>query len=75
MPSSLVDTSIPCVVLKEIANYNQIAIMLSPQSMSIERFFDREDEEKQFLLCEINKATNPAKTMVTSKIALPSAIA
>jgi len=50
-------------VLREIADYNQVAIMLSPQSMSIEHFFDRDDSDKAFLKSEILKAANPEKTM------------
>lgn len=59
----IVDTNIPPDVLKEIADYNQVAIMLSPQSMSVERFFDRDDPDKAFLKAEIMKADNPDATM------------
>lgn len=59
----IVDTNIPLDVLKEIADYNQVAIMLSPQSMSIDKFFDREDPDKQFLLSQIEQAEDPEKTM------------
>lgn len=62
-----VDTNIPLKILKEISDYNHIAIMLSPQSMSIDRFFDREDEEKQFLLAQINKADDPKKALLNFK--------
>ncbi|HPA57175.1 MAG TPA: hypothetical protein PLT70_07080 [bacterium] len=41
--------------------------MLSPQSMSVERFFDREDAEKQFLLRQIRLADDPQKTMANFK--------
>lgn len=60
---TIVDTNIPMEVLKEIAEYNQVAIMLSPQAMSVDMFFEREDEEKQFLLSEIKKCADPDKTM------------
>ena len=30
-------------VLKEISDYNHVAVMLSPQSMSVDRFFDSYD--------------------------------
>lgn len=63
----IVDTNIPCDVLKEIADYNQVAVMLSPQSMSVEKFFEREDEEKQFLLSEILKCPNPEATLQNFK--------
>ena len=50
----IVDTCIPLDVLKEISDYNHVAVMLSPQSMSVERFFDRSDPDKQFLLSVID---------------------
>ena len=57
----IVDTNIPVDVLKEISDYHHVAVMLSPQSMSVERFFDRTDPDKQFLLnviqsCEDSEA-------------------
>lgn len=59
----IVDTNIPCDVLRKISDYNHVAIMLSPQSMAVDEFFNREDEEKQFLLSEIAKSENPEKTL------------
>jgi len=57
----IVDTNIPVERLKERSDYNHVAVMLSPKSMSVERFFDREDPDKQFLLkvidsCEESEA-------------------
>ena len=46
----IVDTNIPLDVLHRISDERHVAVMLSPQSMSVERFFDRSDPEKQFLL-------------------------
>ena len=57
------DTNISTEKLWKISDYNHVAIMLAPQSMSIERFFDREDKEKQFILKQIQRAENPEKTM------------
>lgn len=45
-----VDTNIPPDWLMRIAAPDHVAIMLSPQSTSVDRFFDRSDPEKQFLL-------------------------
>jgi hypothetical protein len=59
----IVDTNIPIDILKEIADYHQVAIMLSTQSMSVDKFFDRNDPDKQFLFSQIEKAENPMKTM------------
>lgn len=59
----IVDTNIPVDVLKEISDYDHVAVMLSPQSMSVERFFDRSDPDKQFLLSVIDSCDNPAAVM------------
>lgn len=59
----IVDTNIPLDILKEISDYNHVAIMLSPQSMSVERFFDRSDPEKQFILSVIDSCENSEKVM------------
>ena len=59
----IVDTNIPLDVLKEISDYNHVAVMLSPQSMSVERFFDRNDPEKQFLLSVIDSCDDPESVM------------
>lgn len=63
----IVDTNIPVELLHEIADYHQVAVMVSPQSMSVEYFFEREDEEKKFLLEQIHKAPNPQKAMENFK--------
>jgi len=60
---TIVDTNIPVEVLHKIAGYNQVAIMLSPQSLSVDRFFDRDDSDKVFLKEQIAKSENPEKTM------------
>ena len=54
----IVDTNIPLDILKEISDYHHVAVMLSPQSMSVERFFDRSDPDKQFLLNVIDSCEN-----------------
>lgn len=59
----IVDTNIPIELLKEISDYDHVAVMLSPQSMSVERFFDRSDPEKQFLLQVIESCENPESVM------------
>lgn len=59
----IVDTNIPVDVLRRITDHHQVAILLSPQSMSVDRFFDRDDLDKQFLLSQIEKAEDPEKTM------------
>ena len=59
----IVDTCIPIDILKEITDNDHVAVMLSPQSMSVERFFDRSDPEKQFLLNVIDSCDDPAAVM------------
>lgn len=59
----IVDTNIPLDILKEISDYAHVAVMLSPQSMSVERFFDRSDPEKQFLLNIIDSCDDPEAVM------------
>ena len=59
----IVDTNIPLEVLREISDYHHVAVMLSPQSMSVDRFFDRSDPEKQFLLSVIESCENPEAVM------------
>ena len=59
----IVDTNIPLDILHEISDYDHVAVMLSPQSMSIERFFDRSDPDKQFLLKVIDSCEDPAAVM------------
>ena len=59
----IVDTCIPLDVLKEISDYNHVAVMLSPQSMSVDRFFDRSDPDKQFLLNVIDSCEDSEAVM------------
>lgn len=66
----IVDTNIPIGVLKEISDYNHVAVMLSPQSMSVDRFFDRADEEKQFILSVIENCDNSYEVMANYKAGL-----
>lgn len=59
----IVDTNIPISLLKQVSDYHHVAVMLSPQSMSVERFFDRDDPEKQFILEVINNCENSNEVM------------
>ncbi len=59
----IADTNIPAGILKEISDYHHVAVMLSPQSMSVERFFDRDDPEKQFILSVIESCDDPKAVM------------
>lgn len=44
-----VDTNIPIEVLKEISDEDHVLIMLADPDISVNRFFERPDREKQFL--------------------------
>ncbi len=59
----IVDTNIPIGVLKEISDYNHVAVMLCPQAMSVDRFFDRNDPEKQFIFNVIKTCDDPEAVM------------
>ncbi len=59
----IVDTNIPIEILKEISDYNHVAVMLCPQAMSVDRFFDRDDPEKKFILSVIKSCNDPDTVM------------
>ena len=59
----IVDTNIPIDILKEISDYNHVAVMLCPQAMSVDRFFERNDPEKQFILDVIKTCDDPEAVM------------
>lgn len=47
----IVDTNIPPDVLREISSYDHVAILLcDPPDICADRFFDRDDPEKQFMM-------------------------
>lgn len=58
-----VDTSIPMEILKEISDYDNVAVMLSEKQMSVDRFFERDDYEKQIIFRAIKNSKNPKATM------------
>ena len=59
-----VDTNIPVDILREISDYHHVAILLTSRSMSVDRFFDRPDAEKQFIYQKILEAPDPEAAMV-----------
>lgn len=54
-----VDTNIPIEVLKEITDTDHVLIMLANPAISVDRFFNRPDKEKQFLYQLLLKEENP----------------
>ena len=59
----IVDTNLTLEMLREVAEPDRVAVMLSPQNISAERFFDRSDEDKQFLLSVIDNCPDPKWAM------------
>jgi hypothetical protein len=54
-----VDTNIPIDVLKRITDCGHVLIMLANPDISVNRFFDRPDKEKQFIYQLLLKEENP----------------
>lgn len=55
-----VDTNISVETLKEISDYDHVLIMLADPEISVNRFFERPDREKQFLYRLMMEEANPA---------------
>lgn len=58
-----VDTNIPVDVLKRISDEDHTVIMLAEQDISVKRFFERPDREKQFLYQLLLKEDDPEQAM------------
>lgn len=58
-----VDTNICVETLRSVAPENHVVVMLSDPQISIHRFFDRPDPEKQFLYRLIMEEPEPEKAM------------
>lgn len=54
-----VDTNITLDVLKEISDKDHVLIMLANQDISINRFFERKDREKQFIYQLLMRENDP----------------
>ena len=54
-----VDTNIPVELLHEISDKDHVLIMLTDPEISVKRFFDRPDKEKQFLYQLLLKEKDP----------------
>ncbi len=65
-----VDTNISLETLREISDYRRVAVMLSDPAVSVSRFFDRPDAEKQFLYRQILQAKDPSATMANFRACL-----
>ena len=58
-----VDTNISIETLKEISDYDHVLIMLADPDISVNRFFNRPDKEKQFLYQLLMDEENPKLAM------------
>lgn len=59
-----VDTSIPMEILKIISDYEHVAVMVCDSSMSVNKFFERPDYEKNIIFKAIMNSENPDATML-----------
>ncbi len=59
----IVDTNIPPETLREISDYQHVAIMLcDPPDICHTRFFDRDDPDKKFMNDQIERCSDPEAT-------------
>ena len=58
-----VDTNISIEMLKEISDQDHVLIMLADPAISVNRFFERPDKEKQFLYQLLMEEKDPAAAM------------
>ncbi len=58
-----VDTNISLETLRTVAGPRHVLVMLAPPEISVGRFFDRPDREKQFLYRLIMEEPDPAAAM------------
>nr|AIF26057.1 putative hypothetical protein [uncultured bacterium Ad_125_D08] len=65
-----VDTNISADALREISDYRRVAVMLSDPSVSVSRFFDRPDAEKQFIYQQLLQAPDPEAAMANYRAIL-----
>ena len=58
------DTNISIETLKKISDTDHVLVMLSDQMISVNRFFERQDREKQFLYQLLMQEPDPDAAMV-----------
>lgn len=58
-----VDTNISVETLREISDHNHVLIMLADPEISVNRFFERPDREKQFLYRLMMEEENPERAL------------
>ena len=65
-----VDTNISFEALHRISDYRRVAVMLSDPAVSVSRFFDRPDAEKQFIYQQLLQAPDPDAAMANYRAIL-----
>ena len=56
----IADTNIPPEILREISDYNRVAILLcDPPDITVQKFFERDDADKKFMLEQIKLCPDP----------------
>ncbi len=58
-----VDTNIPVELLRKISDNDHVVIMLADPEISVRRFFDRPDRDKQFLYQLLQQEPDPERAM------------
>lgn len=58
-----VDTNISIETLREISDYHHVLIMLADPDISVNRFFERPDREKQFLYRLLMEEPDPERAL------------
>lgn len=58
-----VDTNVSLETLREISDYDHVLIMLADPQISVNRFFERPDKEKQFLYRLMMEEPDPEKSL------------
>lgn len=61
--SVFVDTNISLETLREISDYDHVLIMLADPEISVKRFFERPDREKQFLYKLMMEEPDPGRAL------------
>lgn len=65
-----VDTNLSLDTLREISDCRRVALMLADPDVSVRRFFEREDAEKQFIYQKLMEADDPAAAMANYRAIL-----
>ena len=65
-----VDTNISTEALRQISDFGHVAVMLADPAVSVSRFFDRPDAEKQFIYQRILEAEDPQATLANYRAVL-----